>query len=321
MENTNVEKIEKEPKTPKQKVIFGLKIAGNVLFYVVIILLFLFSLMNINSGGKGGVPNIFGKGFLSVQTNSMKRSEDLEILPEWNDNKIGGFEAGDLLNINIFNKKDVSSLKVGDVIAFYDDGLKAINSHRIVYVSEDGTFVYTQGDIYAQVPAHRFILNPQTEADYSHNYIIEATKFNVENNCEGRYLEQVNVEQIKGVVTSVSKGTGKVLDNIQKNWLFYFVIPVFILLVFEIFMVIKNVMDLKGEKQKALLASDKDAMMAELEAEKEKMRQELLAELKAQQLAEINEAKSDNDVQKAEEANVEEQTDTTNKETTAEDKE
>ena len=49
----------KEKKTPKQKVFLGLRIAGNVLFYTVIIFLFLFSLMNINAGGKNGIPNLF----------------------------------------------------------------------------------------------------------------------------------------------------------------------------------------------------------------------------------------------------------------------
>ena len=87
MENTNIEKLNKEPMTTKQKVILGLKIAGNVVFYVVIILLFLFSIMNINAGGKGGIPNLFGKGYLSVKTNSMTVKGTL---PEYyNDYKIG----------------------------------------------------------------------------------------------------------------------------------------------------------------------------------------------------------------------------------------
>ena len=45
----------KQPKTTKEKVTFGLKIAVNVLFYAVIIFLFLFSIMNINAGGKYGM--------------------------------------------------------------------------------------------------------------------------------------------------------------------------------------------------------------------------------------------------------------------------
>ena len=93
------------------------------------------------------------------------------------------------------------------------------------------------------------------------------------------------LSKIQAKVTSVSHGAGKIMDNIQQNWLFYFVLPVLALLLFEVFMVIKNFMDLRAEKNKASLATDKEAMMAELASEKEKMRQELLAELKAQQEA------------------------------------
>ena len=137
------------------------------------------------------------------------------------------------------------------------------------------------------------VYNPEDESLLEKNYELQAAG-------DIQTFADESLSLIKGKVTGINPGAGKVLDNIQKNWFIYFVIPVFILLVFEIFMVIKNVMDLKGEKQKALLASDKDAMLAELEAEKEKMRQELLAELRAQQAAEQTE---------------------TNEETTTEDKE
>ena len=95
----------------------------------------------------------------------------------------------------------------------------------------------------------------------------------------------VAVENIKGKVTGVARGAGSVLDNIRQNWLFYFVIPIAVILLLEIVFVIKNFLDLRHEKNKAELADDKEAMLAELEAEKEKMRQELLAELRAQQAA------------------------------------
>ena len=77
MENSNIDKKEnKEPMTTKQKVFFGLRIAFNVVFYALIIFLFLFSIMNIRGGnGSENFPNIFGRGFLSVQSDSMERDE------------------------------------------------------------------------------------------------------------------------------------------------------------------------------------------------------------------------------------------------------
>ena len=90
----------------------------------------------------------------------------------------------------------------------------------------------------------------------------------------------------EGVVTGVNPGAGAVLSNIRQNWLFYFVIPIAVILLIEIVFVVKNFLDLRHQKNKAELADDKEAMLLELEAEKEKMRQELLAELRAQQAAE-----------------------------------
>lgn len=264
----------KQPKTTKEKVIFGLKIAGNVLFYAVIVFLFLFSLMNINSGGKGGIPNIFGKGYLSVQSDSMTRSDSLDDLPQWSEYKVKDFSKGDLIYVDIFSAKTTKTLNVGDVVTFYDSSLEALNTHRIVYINEDGKTIITQGDAKAEVQPFDSS-NPMS--DYNGRLEMSGA------------IETVSVDQIRGVVTGVNKGAGKVLDNIQQNWLIYFVVPVLILLLFEVFMVIKNIMDLKGEKQKAELVSDKDAMLAEIEAEKEKMRKELLAELMAQQQAQAKE--------------------------------
>ena len=66
------EKKEKDTKALVKKI---LVIVGNVVFYSLVILLFLFSLMNINAGnGTENFPNLFGKGMLSVETNSMERN-------------------------------------------------------------------------------------------------------------------------------------------------------------------------------------------------------------------------------------------------------
>ena len=94
-------------KCKKDTIISVLKVVGNVVFYAVIVTLLLFSIMNINAGSKnGGFPHIFGKGFLSVQTNSMTRSGDsLDEL--YKDYEIGGFAQGDLLLANEIGRAHV----------------------------------------------------------------------------------------------------------------------------------------------------------------------------------------------------------------------
>lgn len=299
------EVVEKEKKTTKQKVKFWLTIVGNVLFYSIIILLFLFSIMNINGGnGTTNFPNLFGSGWLSVKTDSMKRSPNYPEREEWKDYAIGGFQEGDLLTDRVFNETTTENLKVGDVITFVfnKDGQNVLNTHRIVFISPDGKSVVTQGDARAQIQP------------YDTSGTTEAAKYNYQLESSGA-IESVSVENIRGVVVGVSAGKGVILNNIRDYWLFYFVIPVAVILLFEIFLVVKNLLDLRAEKNKAALADDKEAMMAELEAEKEKMRQELLAELKAQQQApvETDEPKEDasveEDNQPEEDVSTEEETD------------
>lgn len=265
-----------EEKDKKELVKKILLIVGNVVFYAVVIALFLFSLMNINAGnGTENFPNIFGKGMLSVETNSMERTGD-NTIAEWDNYTIGEIKTGDLLYVDVFNG-DISTLKVGDVITFAGkaDNYKALITHRIVFIN--GTVVYTEGDLpisqgkgYPQTLEQCMAMSGGDKVDGNADYIVQS----------------VNASMIRGVVTGVKSGAGSVLSNIRENWLFYFVIPVAIVLLFEVFLVVKNILDLRAEKSKAALADDKEAMMAELEAEKEKMRQELLAELRKQQQAE-----------------------------------
>jgi len=316
---TEIEENKKEPMNTKQKVFFVLKIVGNVLFYGILVLLFLFAIFNINGGnGTDNFPNIFGTGFLSVQSDSMKRSSNLKNLDEWDDYEIGGFEKGDLLKDSVFHTEDANELKIGMVITFYDASLKGLNTHRIVYVHEksDGNvdYVITQGDARAQIQA--YVLPGTKRAEGMSDSEIASYDYQLESTGA---IENVEITNIRGIVKSVSVGGGKVLDNIRQNYLFYFVLPVAVLLLFEIFLVVRNIMILRGEKNKAELEGTREAMMADVEAEKEKMRQELLAEMRAQGLVledtNNEEVKEENKVDESTEDKKEEVVET---ETTAE---
>ncbi len=274
----NIEK-EKIKKTPKEKTIFGLKIAGNVLFYAIILFLLLFSIMNINAGSSnGGFPNIFGHGFLSVQSNSMTRSGTLP--DEYNSYTVGEFAKGDLLYVDVIkNEKDVRKLKVGDVITFYDDDIENLNSHRIVFIEYDSEGIMrslsVQGDLSASISG---VFNPEDSSRITENYYLQqqgdVKTFTVENSGS-----------IKGVVTGVSYGAGNTLDNIKNNWFWFFVLPVIIALLVELFFVIRNIVSLTGEKQKASLESDREKMISDM---KEEMRAQILAELNAKEKEEEN---------------------------------
>ena len=280
MEENKIVEENKEPQDKKSLVKKILLIVGNVVFYAIIIVLFLFSLMNINAGnGTENFPNLFGKGMLSVETNSMERVEDGYTPEEWKNYSIGEIKVGDLVYADVFNG-DISTLKVGDVITFAGKilGQPALITHRIVYIHEN--HVVTEGDYALSELGVDGIYDPSNPTK-----CMELAGDIVDGNAD-RPVQLVSASMIKGVVTGVNPGAGAVLSNIRQNWLFYFVIPIAVILLIEIVFVVKNFLDLRHEKNKADLADDKEAMLAELEAEKEKMRQELLAELRAQQAAE-----------------------------------
>lgn len=277
MEENKIVEENKEPQDKKALVKKVLVIVGNVVFYAIIIVLFLFSLMNINAGnGTENFPNLFGKGMLSVESNSMEREENGFHPAEWDTYSIGEIKKGDLVYDDVFNG-DLNSLKIGDIITFYDGAINALNTHRIVYIDVEHDYVITQGDYIITQSAGDDYYYDATGVNYVKNDMLQS---------KHEYAQTVLKKNIKGVVTGVSSGAGSVLSNIRQNWLFYFVIPIAVILLIEIVFVVKNFLDLRHEKNKADLADDKEAMLAELEAEKEKMRQELLAELRAQQAAE-----------------------------------
>ena len=290
MQETNIQndiKKEKPKKTPKQKVFLGLKIAGNIVFYSVLVFLFLLSIANINAGaGKNGIPNIFGTGFLSVQSNSMEASSSaiISVKSDYKDYKIKQFSVGDLVIVNILNDSKRQELQVGDVVTFQDekkDGQKIYNTHRIVYIlkNADNKIVklYTEGDLIA---VNKGVFDDAWVSSHTKDQI-----YDLEASDDIQVFGEPNLNTIYGKVNDVWYGGGKVADNIRNNWLLYFVFPVAVLLIIEIFFVIKNFMDYRNEKK----GITKDGKVVsnqpiDMEAERERMKQELLAELRAQQI-------------------------------------
>ena len=323
-------KEEKPKRTTKQKVFLGLEIAGNIVFYLLIIALFLFAIFNINGGnGTDNFPNIFGKGLVSVDSNTENGQsmthENGAKLDEWNDYPISdGFNPGDLLWADTFDESDKGKLHVGDVIVFVHqvNGSQKLVTHRIVQINDDNTVV-AQGDKVALEPSIKYvggvrlpkayIGNGTARYDYVKSLGMTDEEINSFNYSIADTYEVKNISDIRGIVTSVTAGGGKVLKNLQDNYLFYFVIPVGVLLLLEIFLVIRNIVILRGEKNKAELEDTREAMLKDVEAEKERIRQELLAEMRAQGLV--------NDDAKEETANEEnkETSDEENKDESKED--
>ena len=262
MENQVV--VEKQKLSTKELVIKIAKIAGNVVFYAIICGLLLFSIMNIRgSKDNKSYPNLFGRGMLAV------------VSPSMDGNQEDSFKIGDLIIVKTFKEKDWDDLEVGDVVTFYDssanDGKGGLNSHRIVSIltSDEGErlTVIVQGD------------KSVKDRGYSYEEATPAQKMDMSNE-----INHLAKNDILGVMIKVKPGAGKTLLTVQEYWFFIFVIPVLIFLLVEIFIVVKNILDLKNEKAKEELKKTNEELKADLEAQKEALRAEILAELKKESL-------------------------------------
>lgn len=235
------------------------KIILNVLFYTFIAFMLIFSIANIRKKTNAEIPNIFGRGFLSVQSDSM------------DGNKSDSFKQGDLLFVKIIKEKDIAKLQIGDIVTFYDKRIKAINTHRIVDYSEDRKFFVTQGDKKAMERAY----------DSEHP----------ENNDSNTY-ETIHASEVIAKHTSTWKGAGTKLDYIQDpkgGFALVIVLPTAILFATELFILIRSIMKMNREKLEAkhaekLIASEEE-LQKRLEAEREAMRQELLKELQKKEVS------------------------------------
>lgn len=231
----------------KETIIKVSKIVLNVLFYAFVLLILLFAIANTKVKTTADFPNIFGTGFLSVQSNSMDGDEK------------DSFKQGDLIFVNVLNDKERDALKVGDIVTFYgmfyseSEGkqVRALNTHRIVEVGE--SYFVTQGDWVAKQPGRK----------YDPNII------NDENN-----YEIINKKEALAVHKSTWRSAGKTLDYLQTSTGFglFIVLPTVLILGVEGFFLVKNILKINQEK-----------MEEKFKQKDEEMRKQIMEELKKEQ--------------------------------------
>lgn len=229
--------MENEKKTTPRKV---LTITLNSLFYVIIVVLLIFSLANIKVKKENDIANVFGVGFLSVQSNSMLGDQE------------DSFEKGDMIFVKMLDEASVQELEVGDIVTYYDMSIRAFNTHRIVEINFDEEYIITQAD-YNPVAQ-----NTSTEPD-----------------------QPITFDQALATYQSKVSGLGNTLDYLQSptGFALFIILPVVFILVFEGIVLGRNILALNRTKMEEKFAKEKEDTQKLLEAEKEKLRQELLAEM------------------------------------------
>jgi len=124
-----------------------LKIIANTLIWVIFAIILFTVVLTLNESQK--IPNLFGVGYLSVQSDSMK----------------GTFDEGDLIFVRVTKPTDI--FKEDDIVTFKTTigGVEVLNTHRIISVTESaGRYYYiTKGDNED---------NPDLEAITSEDHIV-----------------------------------------------------------------------------------------------------------------------------------------------------
>lgn len=122
----------------KEKVKKIVGISANVLVCLILAFALLITVLVFSAqGSEDGVPAVFGKSFISIETDSMKPT----------------YKTGDLVFMTKLSDADKLNLKPGDIITYRapidinNDGMIGdINTHRVVSVDTDALRVQTKGD-------------------------------------------------------------------------------------------------------------------------------------------------------------------------------
>lgn len=213
------------------------RISLNTLFYTIIIALLAFSVSNISVKKENDIANLFGYGFLSVQSDSMEGIED------------HSFSKGDLIFVSLLDDLGRENLKVGDVVTFYDLSVRDFNTHRIVEFTEiDGeTYLTTKGD-----------------------------------NANQADIEPLHISNALAVHRSSVAGIGTSIDYLQTSagFALFIILPVVLFLVVEGVLLAKHIFVMNKFKIEQYYAVEKEKALVSLEVEKERIRQQVMSELK-----------------------------------------
>ena len=222
-----------------------LKIILNVFIWIFVAFSAFMTILSLTaSSSQDGIPSISGTAFLTVSSDSMK----------------GTFDQGDLILVKKLTEEGKQNLKVGDVITFRADldgnGTEELNTHRIYEIEyyEGNTLkgYKTWGDN-----------NPIPDENPVEWQLVVA-KWNKNTTDDGTVVPFVG-----SVIGFIQKPTG---------FLVAIVLPLVIFFLYEVYVFIKAVFTVKGEK-----ASKTQA--AESAAHDEAVKQAAIAEYLAAQEA------------------------------------
>ena len=248
---------------PEKEVKKGKKIANiiiNVILVIAIIIAAIATYVSFVSTSGNGVPSIFGRSILSIQTESMYPT----------------LEPGDLIIDRTV--EDTSTLKVDDIITYWTviDGERVLNTHRIYKIYDGGNYLIfaTKGD----------------------NNVNEDPLTVHESEIVGIYSTREGDKDVGG--TRI-KGAGKVFDFLQTStgFLVVVVIPVALFFIFHLIQFFRVLFEYQSVKNRLRYEQERGNAEEMLDEEKRKLeetrkqeREKLEAELRERLKKELAES-------------------------------
>jgi len=254
-----------EEKKQENKTKKILHIVGDVVFGIFMVCVFLFAISNIIAKKNDGIPNLFGNGYLTIESDSMDGKQ------------ADSFKVGDLITVKTQTNETAVKLEVGDIITYNSQKYNKIVTHRIVDKSE----FYSGDTLYVN-----FTTNGDKVMDYSPSLASTGE-------------EIVRSDYVLAVYTGKVAGLGTTIKWFQSGLGFFVIVvlPTILFLIYELIQFIKTYMEVKGEQNKELSDAEKEKAKEDLKAElkaqlmeemkeKEKLKEEMKAQLKAEMEAE-----------------------------------
>ena len=226
--------VELKEKVNKQQVLKVVNIVLNVFFYAFIAVVLLFAISTITKKDHKSIPNLFGSGYLVVQTDSMEGAGK------------ENFKVGELIIVSLLDEDEKDDLEVNDIISFYDVNIKAINTHRIIGVVKDDS---------GKVIAYETKGDNAPSAD-----LVNASIENVIAKYNGTH--SMFWGEVVGFITDAENPIGFILC---------IVLPSVLFLVYTVVMFIKSLMAINMQKasdEKENIIAEYEAKKAEEERQK-----------------------------------------------------
>ena len=185
-----------------------------------------------------------------------KLNDIINLMPVMSDSMVGdnpdSFNIDDLILVKKLSDEDKKNLKVGDIVTFkvYDQTLQAkiYKSHRIVKICQEGDPEWNKCDVV-------------TQGDAAQKYI-DQDPTNIAN-----YQDYLRYSQIEGIYTGKIPKVGGAITFIKQPAAFFglIVTPLALLMLYNIFVIIRGVTKAKDEKHKAELEESEAKHRAEMD--------------------------------------------------------